>query len=61
MIAGKRGWDRRLRFGGQSLGHAMGEAFISDKRITTVLEAHPEYLAKIDGKYAGCPDRAPSL
>ena len=44
-------WDRRLRFGGQSLGHAMGEAFISDKRITTVLEAHPEYLAKIDGKY----------
>ena len=44
-------WNRRLRWGGQGLGHAMGEAFIADRTITPVLESHPEYLAKIDGKY----------
>jgi len=45
-------WMRRMRLGGQSLGHAMGEAFINDRTITPILEAHPEYLAKIDGKYS---------
>jgi len=45
-------WQRRLRLGGQALGHAMGEAFVSDRTITPILDAHPEYLAKIDGKYS---------
>ncbi|HRV03968.1 MAG TPA: DUF4838 domain-containing protein [Candidatus Ratteibacteria bacterium] len=50
-------WSRRMRNGGQSLGHAMGEAFISDPKITSILKEHPEYLAKIDGKYTPlfCP------
>ena len=44
-------WERHLRWGGQGLGHAMGEAFIADRTITPILAEHPEYLAKIDGKY----------
>lgn len=43
-------WKRRLRYGGEyQVGGHTGEAFISDKTITPILEAHPEYLAKIDG------------
>jgi hypothetical protein len=45
-------WQRRLRYGEEfGLGKAVGEAFVSDKRITPILERHPEYLAKIDGKH----------
>ena len=44
-------WSRHLRNGGQALGHATGEAFVSDPRVLAVLKAHPEYLAKIDGAY----------
>ena len=44
-------WSRRLRNGGQGLGHATGEAFVSDPKVLAVLKAHPEYLAKIDGVY----------
>jgi hypothetical protein len=42
-------WQRRNRFGGEFLlaGHS-GEAF--NARFKKVLEAHPEYLAMIDGK-----------
>ena len=42
-------WQRRNRFGGEYLlaGHS-GEAF--NARFKKVLEAHPEYLAMIDGK-----------
>lgn len=42
-------WQRRSRFGGEYLlaGHS-GEAF--NARFKKVLEAHPEYLAMIDGK-----------
>ena len=43
-------WQRRLRLGGQALGHATGGAFILSH--VKILEAHPEYLAKIDGKYS---------
>ncbi len=42
-------WSLHMRNGGQGLGKAMGEAFISDPKIERVLKAHPEYLAKIDG------------
>jgi hypothetical protein len=42
-------WSRRLRNGGPELGHATGEAFISDKKIQAILKMHPEYLAKING------------
>ena len=45
-------WSRRLRNGGQSLGHAMGEGFIADKKVQAVLKAHPDYLAKINGAHA---------
>ena len=42
-------WQRRNRFGGEYLlaGHS-GEAF--NARFKKILEAHPEYLAMIDGK-----------
>lgn len=46
-------WQRRLRYGGEyTLGKSMGEGFIADKKITPILEAHPEYLAKIHGQYS---------
>ncbi len=44
-------WSRRLRNGGPELGHATGEAFISDKKIQAILKMHPEYLANINGAY----------
>ncbi|MBI5003684.1 DUF4838 domain-containing protein, partial [Candidatus Kaiserbacteria bacterium] len=44
-------WQRRLRYSREyHLGKAMGEAFITTN--VTTLQAHPEYLAKIDGKYS---------
>ena len=43
-------WKRRNRFGGEfSLGGHSGEAFNLANKET--LLAHPEYLAKVDGKY----------
>lgn len=46
-------WTRRLRFGGEYvLGKHVGEAFIADKTITPILERHPEYLAKVEGKHS---------
>jgi hypothetical protein len=43
-------WSRRMRKGGMGLGKAVGEAFITEN--AEVLAQHPEYLAKIDGKYS---------
>ena len=37
-----------MRNGGRGLGKSTGEAFITENQA--VLQAHPEYLAKIDGK-----------
>jgi hypothetical protein len=34
------------------LGHAEGEGFVSDPKITPILETHPEYLAKLDGQHS---------
>ena len=44
-----KNWTRHMRNGGQVLGKSMGEAFVAENRA--VLQEHPEYLAKIDGKY----------
>lgn len=43
-------WQRRNRFGGEyTLGGHSGEAFNTENKA--VLLQHPEYLAKVDGKY----------
>ena len=42
-------WKRRMRTGGMGLGRAVGEAFVTQNEA--VLAQHPDYLAKIDGKY----------
>lgn len=48
-----RDWQRRLRYGGDyHLGRHVGEAFIGDRRITPILQAHPDYLAKVGGAWS---------